>query len=216
LWITPKFYINAAPIFVNNSLQSFDYAGAVATIGYQHQTEKWLNNVYLLKPFYEASSQLVQSALQAQAGVTISRLNKVANFTLGADAKWSNQVDFGATAGLDHIIRIYNKKEGVWVFDPSVYAYAGTQRFSHTYTVKKKKGLLQPSTQQQVTEEVNTFSLLAYEASVPIIYAKGKWQWMVTPSYVIPQNLIEVPNRPDLSEHGKNTFYATISVKHTF
>ena len=216
LWITPKFYLNAAPIFINNSLQSFDYAGAVATIGYQHLTEKWLNHIYLLKPFYEPSSQLVQSALKAQAGASFSRLNKVANITLGADAKLTNEVDFGAMAGLDHIIRMENKNNGVWVLNPSVYAYAGTQQFSRTYTVPKKKGLLQPATQQRVTEEVKTFSLLAYEASLPVVYAKGPWQWLLTPSYVIPQNLIQVPGRPDLSEQGQNTFYATFTVKHTF
>src|SRR6188768_412496 len=35
LWITPDFYMNAAPIFVNNAVQSLEYAGSVATVGYQ-------------------------------------------------------------------------------------------------------------------------------------------------------------------------------------
>src|SRR5437763_11092429 len=41
LWFTPKFYINAAPVFVHNKLQSFDYAGTVAAIGYQNVRKKW-------------------------------------------------------------------------------------------------------------------------------------------------------------------------------
>src|ERR687890_545936 len=65
-WITPEFYINAAPIFINNKVQSFEYAGTVATIGYQHLTEKWLSSISLVKPFYQQGSQLVQSALKAQ------------------------------------------------------------------------------------------------------------------------------------------------------
>jgi hypothetical protein len=39
---------------------------------------------------------------------------------------------------------------------------------------------------------------------------------MATPSYIIPQNLLTVPNRPDLSERGENTFYTTLTAKYTF
>jgi hypothetical protein len=45
LWFTPNFYINAAPIFVNNKVSNFDYAGTVASIGYQHVSDKWINSV---------------------------------------------------------------------------------------------------------------------------------------------------------------------------
>src|ERR1043165_4855242 len=71
-WITPKFYVNAAPIFVNNSLQSFEYAGSVATVGYQNVTDKWITSLYVLKPFYKESSELVQSALKAQGGLNLT------------------------------------------------------------------------------------------------------------------------------------------------
>src|SRR5690349_5246588 len=42
LWLTPKFYVNAAPVFVNNKLQQFAYAGTVTTAGYQNVGEKWI------------------------------------------------------------------------------------------------------------------------------------------------------------------------------
>jgi hypothetical protein len=221
LWITPKFYVNAAPIFVNNAVQSFDYAGTVATIGYQNVTDKWITGVYALKPFYEASSELVQSALKAQTGITISRLTKVINLNIGADAKFSDNIDFGASAGLDRIIRFQNKDKSVLVFDPSIYVYGGTQRFSRTYTKRQNNGLPLPigngnGQQQQVTENVNSFAILSYEASLPIIYAKNKWMLIATPAYVIPQNLLTVTGRPDLSERGKNQFYGTVGLKYTF
>ncbi|MCW3074129.1 MAG: hypothetical protein JWP69_1198 [Flaviaesturariibacter sp.] len=220
LWITPKFYVNAAPIFVNNTAQSFDYAGTVATIGYQNVSDKWISGIYALKPFYEAGSDLVQSALKAQTGVNISRLTKVVNFNIGADAKFSDNIDFGASAGLDHIFRIQNKDNSVIVLDPSIYVYCGTQRFSRTYTKRQNNGLPVPigpgNNQQQVTENVNSFAILSYEASMPIIYAKGKWMVIATPAYVIPQNLLTVTNRPDLSEHGENMFYGTVGLKYTF
>ena len=67
-----------------------------------------------------------------------------------------------------------------------------------------------------VTESVSNFNILSYEFSMPIIFAKGKVQLLFTPAYVIPQNLITVPDRPDLSERGKEMFYATIGAKIIF
>jgi hypothetical protein len=216
LWITPQFYINAAPVFVTNALQSFDYAGTVTTMGFLKSSKKWMRHFYVLKPFYETGSTLVQSALKAQSGATFTRLGKRLNLTAGADVKWSNQMDIGATAGLDHIFRIENRNKNVLVIDPSVYAFAGTRQFSKTYTKKKSRGLLLPPSEQRITETENTFSLLAYEVSVPLIYAKGHWQVLATPSYVLPQQLMQVEGRPDLSETGRNLFYATLAVKHIF
>ena len=216
LWITPEFYINAAPIFINNKVQSFAYAGTVSTIGYQHLTEHWLTNVYVVKPFYQQNSQLVQSALKAQGSASFSYLNKFLNLSAGGDVKFSDKVDFGVSGGVDHLIRQQVSEKSVLVFDPSFYTYAGTQQFSKTYTKKKKGNLLFPGTEQQVTERVQQFNILAYEISVPIIFAIGKVQVLATPSYILPQNLLVVPGRPDLTEKGENTFYTTVGVKYTF
>jgi hypothetical protein len=214
LWFSPKVYINAAPVFVNNSAQSMDYAGTVTTLGFLHTTKKWLTNVYVLKPFYKESSELVQATLKAQSGVSIGYLNKILNLNVGGDAKFSNKVDFGASAGVDHIFRIQTGKNTVLVLDPSFYAYAGTQQFSQTY-IKKNNSLLFPRN-ENVTETVQAFNLLSLEASVPVIFAAGKVQVLLTPAYVVPKNLITVKGRPDLSEKGEKMFYATAGVKYTF
>ena len=217
LWLTPNFYVNAAPIFVNNAVQNFEYAGSVATIGYQKVTEKFITGVYLLKPFYKESSELVQSALKAQSGVNLSFLNKYVNLNIGGDLKFSDKVDFGATGGLDHLVRIQNKDKSVLVFDPAFYVYAGSQNFQRSYYKKNNSGfLLLPGNDQLVTEEVNRFSILAYEATVPVVYAKNNWTFVATPSYIMPQNLLTIPGRPDLSERGENMFYATLTAKYTF
>jgi hypothetical protein len=216
IWFSPNFYINAAPIFVNNDMQSFDYAGTIASIGYQYMNEKWLTNISFLKPFYKENSELVQSALKAQGSLSISRLNKIINFTLGSDLKWSDKLDFGATAGMDHIIRIQNRNNSVIVLDPAFYAYAGTQEFTRTYNKKQGNGLLLPPTNQQVTEKSTGFNILAYEVSMPVIYSKGKLMLIATPSYIMPQNLINVADRPDLSERGENMFYTTMGLKYSF
>lgn len=216
LWFSKEVYINAAPVFVNNAVQSFVYAGTVASFGYLHTTKGSITNLYLTKPFYKQSSALVQSALKAQAGVSYTFLRKVLNVTLGSDAKLSDKMDFGATAGLDHLIKKQFKNNDVLVIDPSFYAYAGTQNFSNTYTKRKAGVLLFPGGSEQVTENVKQFNILAYEVSVPVVYVKGKWMALLTPSYIIPQHLITVPNRPDLSETGQKMFYATAGIKYSF
>src|SRR5215211_3630202 len=77
LWFNKNFYVSAAPVFVNNSAASFDYAGTVATAGFQFiEKDRWLGNLYFVKPFYERSSQLVQSALKAQGAMSLSWISK--------------------------------------------------------------------------------------------------------------------------------------------
>jgi hypothetical protein len=216
LWFTKDIYISAAPVFVHNSVQSMAYAGTVSTLGYLHVTDKWITSLYVLKPFYTKESKLVQSALQAQTGATLTHLNKTLNLTGGLDLKFSDKLDLGATVGLDHIIRKELANNSVLVIDPSFYMYGGTQNFSNTYNKKRSGFLLLPGTTEQVTQSVKQFNLLAYEFSLPVIFSKDKWMVLLTPSYILPQNLVTVPGRPDLSEQGENTLYTTISLKRTF
>lgn len=216
LWFNKNFYITAAPIFIMNNAVGFEYAGSVATAGIRFGKEnKTTGNFYVVKPIYKDNSQLVQSALKAQAVLTHSWLNKIINLTIGTDAKLSDKLDYGAMAGLDHIFRVQLPGESVIVINPSAYVNAGTQQFTKT-SYKQSGFLFFPGTQQQITEEVSNFNILSYEFSMPVVYAKGKWQLIASPAYVLPQNLITVANRPDISERGKNMFYATLGIKVVF
>ena len=217
IWFNEKFYINAAPVFVNNAAASFQYAGTIASAGYQFNSDdKVLGNIYLVKPFYQESAELVQSALKAQAGMTITMLNKVLNVTGGGDIKFSDKTDFGLTAGLDHIFRYQLNDKSVLVIDPSAYVNAGTQQFTKSYLKKSSGFIFFPGNEQVVTESAQKFNILSYEFSVPVIFATGKFQLLFTPAYVLPQNLIVVEGRPDLSERGENLFYATFGAKMSF
>lgn len=217
LWFNESFYINAAPVFVNNAATSFQYAGTIASVGYQFKSnDKWLGNIYFIKPFYQESSELVQSALKAQTGMTLTWLNKVLNVTGGADIKFSDKTDYGVTAGLDHIFRYQVNDKSVLVIDPSFYINAGTQQFTKSYLKRTSGFLFFPGNEQVVTESAQKFNILSYEFSAPVIFATGKLQLLFTPAYVLPQNLLIVEGRPDLSERGKNMLYATIGVKMSF
>ncbi len=212
LWLNNKFYINAAPVFTYSNQPGLQYAGTVATAGYLFNNGKYATHIYAVKPFYVNNSQLVQSALKAQTAASFTWLNKILNITAGADVKFSNNIDLGATAGLDHIIRKKLPGNAMLIIDPSFYVYAGTQRFTESY-YKKTNFLLFPGSEQLVQDYVKKFSILSYEFSAPLIYAKGKWMLMATPAYVIPQNLVTVENRSDLSERGEKMFYMTAGVK---
>ena len=217
LWFNESFYINAAPVFVNNAAASFQYAGTITSIGYQFKSnDKWLGNIYLVKPFYQESSKLVQSALKAQTGMTLTWLNKAVNVTAGADAKFSDKTDFGVTAGLDHIFRYQINDKSVLVIDPSAYINAGTQQFTNSYLKRTSGFLFFPGNEQVITESAQKFNILSYEFSAPVIFATGKLQLLFTPAYVIPQNLLIVEGRPDLSEKGEKMFYSTIGAKMSF
>ena len=216
LWANHHFYINAAPVFVMNSTSPFEYAGTVTTAGIRLFKDNEYNaSIYVVKPFYRNNSQLVQSALKMQGAVTYTWLNKFINITAGADIKWSDKFDYGATAGLDHIFR--NELPGgfVLVLDPTAIVNAGTQQFTRT-SYKKSGFLFFPGIEERVTEEVSKFNILSYEFSMPLVLAKNKFQLILNPAYVIPQNLVKVDNRPDLSERGKNMFYVTAGAKLTF
>ncbi len=205
-------YAQSNFIFVQNNAQSAAYTGATVEGGYRFpQSAHFNGNIFYTQFLYKDNSALVQSALKSQTGINLSYTNKIININGGADLKFSNKTDIGATLGLDHLF-IFNKgmKNAAIAVDPSVYAYAGTQQFSNTYL--EKKNFLGIPVTQQTTENVTKFNVLSYEASVPVVLVLGKFNASVTPAYVIPQNLATVPGRPDLSEHGQNMFYVTVGL----
>jgi hypothetical protein len=215
LWFDKHFYITAAPVFIHNSVVDLAYAGTVVNAGYMFRNKKWAGNTYLVKPIYKDNSQLVQSALKFQGATSFSKLTRIINITVGGDIKYSDNLDFGASFGLDHLFRTEPGEGLVLVLMPSAYLYAGTQQF--TKTSYKQSGFLWfPGVQQQVTEEVKNFNILSYEFSMPTVLAKGKFQFILNPAYVIPQNLVKVEGRPDLSERGKDMFYITAGMKVNF
>jgi hypothetical protein len=216
-WLTKNFYINAAPVFVHNKIENLQYAGTVTTAGYQfNHKNKLAGNIYFAKPFYRNNSQLVQSALKEQFSTELTWLNKILDITVGADLKHSDKTDYGVKAGLDHIFRLRLGRKTLLAAVPSVYLYAGTQQFTNTYYKKAGGFLLVPGSQQQVTDAFSRFSILSYEFSAPVVLAKGKLQMLLTPAFVMPQNLLIITGHPELSEKGKNLFYVTTGVKFTF
>ncbi|MHB1921514.1 MAG: hypothetical protein ACYCOO_04690 [Chitinophagaceae bacterium] len=208
-------YLSSNFIFLNNSLMNNKYAATILEGGYKFKNpaQTVMGNLFVSKFFYNANTSLIQSALQAQTGVNVSFLNKVLDFNVGADAKFSDHTDFGLTGGIDHIIKftqIFGK--GVLVLDPAAYVYSGTQNFTSSY-YQKNSLLFVPVDQQQITQTSQKFNILSYEFSVPVVYAISKFDFIFSPSYVLPQNVIT----PAGSSYPKDTnlFYAQLEVTYT-
>lgn len=215
VWVNKKFYITAAPVFINNNISNFEYAGTVTTAGVQFSKEKkYMANIFLVKPVYRDNSQLVQSALKWQGGATYTAFNKVANITFGSDVKFSDKVDFGLTAGLDRLFRKDLKNGFVFAIRPSAVINAGTQQFTKT-TYRRSGFLFLPGNEEELTEKVKDFEILSYEFSIPLILVKNKLTLVISPSYVIPQNLLKIEGRPDISENGQEMFYVVAGAKIT-
>jgi hypothetical protein len=198
-------YAQGNIIFVHNSLQPYSYAGSSIEAGYRFPQEKKINgNVFFTKFLYKNNSTLVQSALQYQSGINLAFDNNIININTGIDVKYSNTTDLGATLGFDHIfIFKIPDKPMAFAFDPSAYAYLGTQKFSETYLKKQK--LMGIAMSKKSTTTTTAFNILSYEISAPIVFVTGKFNASLTPAYVMPQHLLT-------SESGKDMLYVSASV----
>lgn len=206
-------YVQGTAVFIQNPATPFTYTGASAELGYKFPESKHFEgNIFVSKFFYQDQSVLVQSALNAQTGVNLSFKTKYLNFNAGGDLKFSDRTDVGATAGIDHLFvkKIESWKNSAIAIMPSATLNAGTQNFTNTY-IEKGNVLGVPVTRER-TEKVQQFSILSYEFSAPVVLVMGKLNAYVVPSYVIPQNLVTVKDRPDLSEKGENMFYITVGL----
>lgn len=210
-------YINSSFVFIQNSLQD-QYAATILEAGYNFKDSKgkWAGNIAVSKFFYQQDIDLIQSAVKESASASVTYLGKILDVTAGINAKYSDKVDLGVQGALDHIFRfphIFGKKD-VIVVDPTATLYAGTQNFTQTY-YEKQNFLIFPVASQQVTTNSRQFNVLAYELAVPIVYGYKKFNFILSPAYILPQNLLVVPGQPALSENGANLFYLTASVKLT-
>lgn len=206
-------YLFSNFIFINNALTT-TYAATAVEAGYNFKNQKGSlkGNIYGIGYFYQEDVRLVQSVVKQQAGINLSGMTKVINIHAGADAKFSNQTDFGLFAGLDHRFRIDPVGKGVIVIAPAAYSYFGTQRFSKTY-LEQKRFLLFPVGEEKITQNSSAFNALSYELSCSFVYGIGKMNLAVTPSYVLPQNVVSADGSPQKTE---NLFYTTTTIRFDF
>ncbi len=206
-------YAQGAVIFIQNQSTPFELTGGSIELGYRFPEKKhFTGNVYASRFIYSNQSMLVQSALSYQTGINTSFKTKFININSSADLKFSDHTDVGLSAEADHlfIIKLKKNEAKALAINPGITAYAGTQRFSNTYQKNQTQNIFGVPVNNQpvtVTEEQSRLSILAYEATVPVILVWKKFNAFVIPSYVIPQNILT-----QSGEHGSNRFYITAGV----
>ena len=206
-------YLNSTFIFIQNAATPLNYTGTILEGGYHFPYSKnFSGNIYYDHFLYQDKSVLVQSALKGQAGVNTTYNNKIVNVNVGGDVKFSNgQTDFGLTAGLDKLFLFRNIIDNaVLAVNPSAYIYSGTHNYFKN--VKKNNGLALLANNSSSIEQAKQFTILSYEVSAPVVLVKGKFNAYISPAYVMPQNLVTVSGRPDLSERGSDLFYFSAGV----
>lgn len=209
-------YATGTFIFTANSAQPLTYAGTSLEAGYKFPESKhFAGNVFYNQFFYTNTADIVQSAVKAQTGINASYKNKYVNLTGGAELRFSDNTDIGVSGALDHlfIVKLQGIKKSALAFDPTATVNAGTQNFVQTFS-KKTGGILGglPGNNRTETENVNRFSILSYELSMPVVFVVNKFYAALTPAYVLPQNLINVKGNPAASETGSNLFYVTATL----
>ncbi|WP_157558010.1 hypothetical protein [Niabella aurantiaca] len=198
-------YVQGNFIFTQNKETSTAYAGATLEGGYRFKpSEHFSGNIFYMQVLYSDNSTLPQSALKGQTGINAAYTTPIITINAGGDLKFTKgQTDIGATLGADHLFILHKPdSRTAFAIDPSLYLYAGTQRFTRSY-MEQKELLGIPVSQKAHTETYDRFHILACEASVPLVMVAGKFFATLIPAYVLPQNLSD-------GEHGKNLFYLTV------
>lgn len=195
-------YAQGTAVFVRNAAQPLNYTGGSIELGYRLETTNFDLQLFGSKFFYKEQGPLVQSALQGQTGLNLSFKTNVVNLNAGADLKFSQQTDVGLTAGIDRlfVMPIKGVEGAALAVMPSATLNAGTQRFI-TQSASNGNFMGLPLTREK-TEAVSRLNILSYEFSIPVVFVWQKLNAYVSPSYVVPQNLVA-------AEQGAPLFYVT-------
>lgn len=209
-------YLNATCIFLRNSLQS-TYAATLLEGGYNFKNKKGnlAGNLAATRYFYQDNTDLIQSVVKESISASLTNLNHILDITIGASVRFSDQADYTVQAGTDHIIRFSGLPgKSILALDPTATLYAGTQNYIRTW-FQQKQLLIFPVGEQQQTTINQQFDILAFECSMPILYAYKQLNLLLTPSYILPQHVLTASGGSETSGKGTPLFYFTATLKLT-
>ncbi len=203
------FYTQIAGVLVENAAMPLEYTGTTFEVGYHflQDDSSFSGSVFVSYFDYKDKSVLVRSALKYQLGLNTTFKTNVINISPSFNLMFSDKTDVNIGLAFDHLF-IQKLKEGspqVLAFNPTLTLYGGTQNFTESY--KKNIGSTFVPIYQTETKSVTKLSFLAVDFNLPIVYVAGKFNAFITPSYVMPYNLIS-----SAGEKGDNRFYFTAGV----
>lgn len=205
--ITPAIrYTFESGIYVSGSLdyllnsKTAKFTSGDLSAGYDFDlTDNLDGTVSFTKSFYNPRSTQIASSQSAtiNAGLNYD-LNDIITPSISADYGFNKQGfknDIFLSAGLTHAFMITNffNADDLLIISPTATMNAGTQNFYDSYLVNKKTknkavNTVQDKLNAVQRKDLEKFSVLDYEFSVPFEYKIKHFIFTFTPTYAVAQN----------------------------
>lgn len=228
-YITPAIgYYDKSGFFVKGSLSYLAATGDsridlfTLETGYDFTiSDKLSGGIYGSKYFYNNISTAVRSESKGGLGGSLTYDPGVITFSGGLDLSFASKTDIAVSGSLAHGFYI-GDKGNEWGISPMVAVNLGTQNYYQDYIKNRRsksgsrgRGGNTSGNSTIQTKSSNSFGVLDYELSLPIIYDGNKWGLFFTPTYAIPQNPLSVASSTGtgfVTEKLENSFYAEFGV----
>jgi hypothetical protein len=223
------FYISASAAYLKNSDASRIDLVTIGS-GFKFSAGKYEGDVTASKYFYNSQSTSVTAAIEASLSYYNSYDFGFIRTIASGQLNIGTRSDLGAAFGLEHAFELLDDALEI---TPSFTANAGTLNYYSNYyktrRFNRKKAKKPVSGTVTITGTVvnpSAFTILDYEASLPLSYIAGKWTFSFTPVYAMAVN----PARIDLHyvystgttadrqhvESIGNTFFWTLGISRRF
>jgi hypothetical protein len=184
-------------------------------------TEKVNIGAWLEKYFYNDKSTNVQAEIKAMMGIYGSY--DFGPVSLGASAahSFATQGDWSTGLFLTHV---FNSKDEKWEITPKAELNAATQNYYNSYFQNRRVGTrrrLPNGTLINVPavnlEDATKFRFLENSYSTEIKYTTGKWEFSLSPAFIIPLNpaVIRIGNKK-ITEKIENSFTVELGIAFSF
>jgi len=178
--------------------------------GYDYSKGNFDAGAYASKYFYSDGSYAVASELEANLGTYFTYNADFLRFGAGGDFLFSTSTDVSVNFNIAHPFEL-GPEDKKWTITPTAQIAAGTQSFYRSYYQNRKfsfttktpgsgsssgrgrghhtttsGGTSTGTTQTLTFVTKNRFTVLDYEASIPVEYEHKRWGLHITPVFAIP------------------------------
>jgi hypothetical protein len=220
------FYIKASG-YLNLSKNNKGFDGISIEPGYEFSKHNWDGSIALIKNFISDSSNLIIAPVKTSIEFYLGNENKIITPFIGSEYLFSKEGnDFIAYGGLSKSITLTREdKEPSVTLEPSFSLSAGSQNFyysflktfaANSHSNGRGRGGNSGSVPvtQTVEEQSKQFTLLSMAFEMPITFSKSKFEWITTPAWESPLNLIG--NGGTGVQKAKSYFYISTAMLVTF
>jgi len=223
------FYVTASAAWLKNADVSRIDLVTIGS-GFRFSAGKYEGDFTASKYFYNSQSTSVTSAIQASMSYFSSYNLGWIRTTLSGQLNMGTNTDMEASLGLEHS---FDFLDDALELTPTLSANAGTLNYYSNYY--KTRRFNRKNTKKAVSGTVtitgtvvnpSAFTIMDYEASLPVSYTAGKFTFSATPAFCIPVNPARInlkyvysTDTTALRQHVEkieDTFYWTLGASYRF